>query len=162
MKIKSERDFFSGIMFLALGVAFSWGATTLHVGRPANMGPGYFPLLLGILLASLGAFITFGALVLETEDGDPVGGWAWRPLGLVTLANILFGALIAGVPALGMPPFGLAASVVVLTVVASLAAGGFAWKEVIVLAVALALSCWLVFVVDLGLDLSMWPSFLSH
>jgi hypothetical protein len=126
------------------------------------MGPGYFPLLLGILLASLGAFITFGALVLETEDGDPVGGWAWRPLGLVTLANILFGALIAGVPALGMPPFGLAASVVVLTVVASLAAGGFAWKEVIVLAVALALSCWLVFVVDLGLDLSMWPSFLSH
>jgi hypothetical protein len=157
MKIKSERDFFSGLMFLALGVAFTWGATTLHVGRATNMGPGYFPLLLGILLASLGAFITFGALVLETEKGDPIGAWAWRPLGFVTVANVLFGALIAGVPALGVPPMGLAVSVAALTVVASLAAGRFAWKEVLVLAAGLALSCWLVFVVDLGLDIPMWP-----
>jgi hypothetical protein len=162
MKIKSQRDFFSGLMFLALGIAFSWGATTLHVGRPTNMGPGYFPLVLGIVLASLGAFITFGALVLETEDGDPAGEWAWRPLGFVTLANVLFGASIAGVPALGLPPLGLAVSVAVLTFVASLAAGRLAWKEVVVLAVALAASCWLVFVLDLGLDLSMWPSFTTH
>jgi hypothetical protein len=114
------------------------------------------------VLASLGAFITFGALVLETEDGDPVGEWAWRPLGFVTLANVLFGASIAGVPSLGLPPLGLAVSVAVLTFFASLAAGRLAWKEVVALAVALALSCWLVFVLDLGLDLWMWPSFTTH
>ena len=54
MKIKSQRDFFSGLMFTAVGVAFAWGATTYNVGSGARMGPGYFPLMLGIVLAFIG------------------------------------------------------------------------------------------------------------
>ncbi len=59
MKIKSQKDFFSGLMFMGVGVAFAWGATTYNVGNGARMGPGYFPLLLGILLALIGAAVTF-------------------------------------------------------------------------------------------------------
>lgn len=68
MNIKSQKDFFSGLMFMVLGAAFAWGATKYSIGTGARMGPGYFPLMLGILLAVLGGVITFKALVVETED----------------------------------------------------------------------------------------------
>ncbi len=55
MKIKSQKDFFAGLMFMCVGVAFAWGATTYNVGTGARMGPGYFPLMLGILLALIGS-----------------------------------------------------------------------------------------------------------
>ena len=80
MNIKSQKDFFSGLLFTAVGVAFAWGATKYSVGTAARMGPGYFPLMLGILMAILGGVITFKALVVETEDGDKVGRWALKPL----------------------------------------------------------------------------------
>src|SRR5512144_2585025 len=53
VKIKSQKDFFAGLMFTAVGIAFAWGATTYSVGSGARMGPGYFPLMLGILLGGL-------------------------------------------------------------------------------------------------------------
>ena len=70
MKIKSERDFWSGLMFLVVGIAFAWGATTYSFGSSARPGPGYFPFGLGILLALLGAMVLFKALTIETEDGE--------------------------------------------------------------------------------------------
>ena len=50
MLIKSQADFYSGVMFTAVGGAFAIGATTYNIGDGARMGPGYFPLMLGILL----------------------------------------------------------------------------------------------------------------
>jgi len=91
LKIKSQKDFYSGVMFSAVGVAFAWGATRYTIGEGARMGPGYFPLLLGIILALLGAAISFKALVVETEGGDKIGAWAWKPLGFIIAANLLFG-----------------------------------------------------------------------
>jgi Tripartite tricarboxylate transporter TctB family len=114
MKIKSEKDFYSGLMFFALGIAFAVGAVGYNVRggdkgehgdyHPAiqwvydlalggsQMGPGYFPLMLGIILAVLGAAITFFSLTVETADGDKVGGWAWKPLLCILGANLVFGA----------------------------------------------------------------------
>ena len=63
MKIKSERDFWSGLMFLAIGIAFAWGATTYSFGSSARPGPGYFPFGLGILLAVLGASMVAAGVV---------------------------------------------------------------------------------------------------
>ena len=70
MRIKSQKDFFAGLLFLALGVAFAWGATTYNVGTGARMGPGYFPLMLGVVLAIMGAVEVFKSMVVETESGD--------------------------------------------------------------------------------------------
>ena len=53
MRIKSQKDFFSGLMFAAIGTAFAGGATHYNVGVGARMGPGYFPLLLGVLWGGL-------------------------------------------------------------------------------------------------------------
>ena len=73
MKIKSQKDFFSGLMFTVVGVAFAWGASTYNVGTGARMGPGYFPMMLGFVLAALGGLIMFNAMVVETESGDKIG-----------------------------------------------------------------------------------------
>jgi hypothetical protein len=69
VSIKSQKDFFSGLMFMTVGVSFAWGASSYTIGTGARMGPGYFPLALGVLLTILGAIITFKALVVETVDG---------------------------------------------------------------------------------------------
>ena len=57
MSPRSQQDFFAGLLFTVLGGGFAWGATTYQVGKAASMGPGYFPLLLGIILALMGMAI---------------------------------------------------------------------------------------------------------
>ena len=89
MSIKSQKDFFSGLMFMSVGVAFAWGAGSYSIGTGARMGPGYFPMALGVLLAILGAAITFKALVVGPEDGDKVGAFAWKPLVFIIAANLV-------------------------------------------------------------------------
>lgn len=160
MRIKSQKDFFSGLMFTVVGAAFAWGATNYTIGEGARMGPGYFPLMLGILLAILGAFIMFEALVVETPDGEKIGKWAWKPLCFIIGANLLFGVLLGGLPSLGVPAMGLIVAIYGLTFVASLAGEQFKFKEVLVLATALAIGSYLAFVVLLKLQFPVWPSFI--
>ncbi len=162
MKIKSQKDFLAGLMFTIVGIAFAWGATNYTIGEGARMGPGYFPLVLGILLAVLGLVVTFTALVVETENGDKVGSIAWKPLGFIIGANVLFGVLLAGVPRFGIPAFGLIVAIYGLVFVASLAGDEFKPKEVFVLATALAVLSYLAFVMLLNLQFPVWPSFITR
>lgn len=161
MNIKSQKDFFSGLMFTAVGVAFAWGATKYSLGTGARMGPGYFPMMLGVLMAILGAAITFKALVVETEDGDRVGSWAWKPLLFIIAANLLFGLMLGGLPSIKFPAFGLIAAIYALTVVAAMAGEEFKLKEVLVLATVLAIMSYLAFIVLLKLQFPVWPAFIT-
>lgn len=160
VKIKSQRDFFSGLMFLVVGGGFAWGATTYSVGTGARMGPGYFPLMLGILLAIIGAVIMFKATVVETEDGDKIGKWAWKQIFFIIGANLLFGVLLAGLPSFGIPAMGLIIAIYGLTFVSSLAGSQFNFKEVFILATVLAVGSYVAFVWALALQFPVWPSFI--
>ena len=161
MAIKSQKDFFSGLMFMGVGVAFAWGATTYNVGEGARMGPGYFPLMLGILMAVLGAAITFTSLVVESVGGDKIGKWAWKPLIFVILANLIFGVLLAGLPSLGVPAFGLIVAIYALVFIASVAETGWRVKNTFILATVLAIGSYIAFVVVLKLQFPVWPSFIT-
>ena len=161
MNIKSQKDFFSGLLFTAVGVSFAWGATKYSLGTAARMGPGYFPLMLGILMAILGGVITFKALVVETEDGDKVGRWALKPLFFIISANLLFGLMLGGLPSIKFPAFGLIVGIYALTFVASLAGEEFKFKEVAVLATILAIMSYLAFIVLLKLQFPVWPAFIT-
>ena len=161
MNIKSQKDFFSGLMFTAVGVAFAWGATKYSLGTGARMGPGYFPTMLGVLMVVLGGVITFKAMVVETEDGDKVGTWAWKPLLFIIAANLLFGLMLGGLPSIKFPAFGLIVGIYVLTFVASLAGEEFKFKEVAVLATILAIMSYLAFIVLLKLQFPVWPAFIT-
>ena len=162
MRIKSQRDFWSGLMFMAFGIAFAWGATNYTIGEGARMGPGYFPLMLGILLTIIGLFVTFEALVVETEDGEKVGRWAWKPLFFIIFSNIVFGLCIGGLPRIGLPALGLIVGIYALVFIASLAGEEFKAKEVALLATVLAIGSYLAFVVALKLQFPVWPSFLTR
>jgi predicted outer membrane lipoprotein len=160
VKIKSQKDFFSGLMFLGAGIAFAAGATNYNIGEAARMGPGYFPLVLGILLAGIGAFTIFEALVVETEDGEPIGSIAWKPLFFVIGANVVFGIMLGGLPAVGFPSFGLIVGIYALVFIAALASDEFKFKEVLVLATVLAIGSYVAFVWLLNLQFPVWPSFI--
>ncbi len=161
MKIKSQTDFFAGAMFSAMGVAFAWGATNYNIGEGARMGPGYFPLMLGILLAALGGVVIFGALALDTPDGDKIGSIAWKPLAYIIGANLLFGILLGGLPRFGLPAMGLMLAIYGVTFVASMAGEEFDFKEVFILSTVLAITSYLAFIVLLKLQFPVWPSFIS-
>jgi Tripartite tricarboxylate transporter TctB family len=151
MKIKSERDFWSGLMFLVVGIAFAWGATTYNFGSSARPGPGYFPFGLGVILALLGAFILFEALTIETEDGEKVGAFAWKPLVVILASVALFGLIL--------PRVGLLISLPVLILLSSWASDEFSWKASVINAVVLTVGSWLVFVKGLGLTIPVLPVF---
>ena len=161
MNIKSQKDFIAGLMFMGVGVAFAWGATTYNVGSGARMGPGYFPLMLGVLMAVLGTAITFKALVVETVGGDKIGKWAWKPLFFIIAANVMFGVLLAGVPALKIPAFGLIVAIYAVTFIASMAETGWKMKNTFILATVLAIGSYLAFVMALKLQFPVWPAFIT-
>ncbi len=161
MNIKSQKDFFAGLMFMGVGVAFAWGATTYNVGTGARMGPGYFPLMLGIMLALIGVVITFKALVVETVGGDKIGKWAWKPLFYIIAANVVFGMLLAGLPAINFPAFGMIVAIYALTFIASIAEPGWKFKTTFILATVLAIGSYLAFVLALKLQFPVWPSFIT-
>jgi len=159
--IKSEKDFYSGLMFTVVGGAFAIGATTYNIGTGARMGPGYFPLLLGIILAVLGAMIMFKGVVSKAETGDKLGSMAWKPLLYIIGANVLFGILLGGLPKLGIPAMGLIAAIYGLTILASMAGEKFKLREVLILATLLAFISYGAFVKLLNLQFQVWPAFIT-
>lgn len=161
MLLKSQKDVFAGLLFMVVGGGFAVGATTYTVGTAARMGPGYFPLMLGLILAAMGAVIVLRAFIHGPPGGDPIGAWAFRPLLLVLSANVAFGALLVGVPALGIPGFGLVVAIFALVIIASLAGKPFSLKEALVLSAVLSAGSYVAFVYVLALQFPVWPTFIT-
>ncbi len=153
MKIKSQKDFWSGLMFVAVGIGFAWGATNYNFGSSARPGPGFFPLGLGLLMAILGGVVLFKALVVETEDGDPIGPWAFRPL-LILMASVgLFGYTL--------PLLGMAVALPIMIVMCSLAGDEFHWKDALISVVVLTAGSWAISIYGLKLVIPLWPKFIT-
>jgi len=150
LKIKSQRDFWSGLMFVVVGVVFAVGATNYPLGASARPGPGYFPLMLSVIMAILGAIVLFKSLTIETEGGDPIGSIAWKPLLVIVAAITVFG--------IALPRLGLIITVPILIVMTSLAGDEFHWKGVVAAAVVLTVGAWAIFVLGLKLTIPMWPT----
>jgi hypothetical protein len=149
MKIKSQRDFWSGFLFVAIGIAFAWGSTEYSFGSSARPGPAYFPFGLGVLLALLGGMVLFKALTIESADGDPIGAIAWRPLIIITAAICVFGLML--------PRLGLVLTLPVVIVLAASAGDEFKLKEALLNSVLLTFMSWVIFVWGLRLVIPVWP-----
>ena len=146
MRIRSPKDFWAGLIFVAIGSGFILLAQQYRLGDLHRMGPAMFPTLVGALLVALGAVIALRSLVLE---GEPVPRLYARPIGISLVAIVLFG--------IALQWLGLVAAVAVLVLV-----GGFAAREVrplenLALAAAMVVFSVAVFVWLLGLPLPLWP-----
>jgi len=157
--IKSEEDFFAGVLFAAVGLAFAIGATNYNIGTGARMGPGYFPLGLGVILTILGGIIMLKGIA--SKETVKMGKVALRPLFCIIGANVLFGILLGGLPKLGIPAMGLIVGIYGLTLVASLADKQFRLKSVLMLATILAIISYGAFVKLLNLQFQIWPAFIT-
>jgi Tripartite tricarboxylate transporter TctB family len=150
LKIKSQKDFWSGLMFVVCGIAFAWGATNYSFGASARPGPGYFPFGLGLLMAMLGAVVLFKALTIEVEGGDPIGSWAWKPLLIITVSVASFGWVL--------PNLGMVIALPILVVIAALAGEEFHWRDALINAVVLTIGSWVIFIWGLKLTIPLWPT----
>ena len=152
MKIKSPKDFWAGLMFLGFGVFFmAWALAFYQMGSAVRMGPAYFPVVLGGLLALLGLVVLLGALAMR---GPKVPTFHFRPLILITLACVAYGYL--------MKPLGLLLATAVLVFVSAFGGHEFRWKEVTILCVALIAFSVLVFVKGLTLPFPICPQFIDN
>ena len=147
MRIRAPKDFWAGVMFCGFAAVALLAARGYALGSAGKMGPGYFPLLLGIVLAGLGLLLVGRSLVI---DGEPVPRLHLLPIAVIAFAVALFGLIIE--------PLGLVVTLAILTIVTAWAGPEFRLLESAVLAVALIAFSIGVFVYLLGLPLALWPS----
>src|SRR6185503_3366985 len=87
MHIRAPKDFWSGVMFLGFAAVTILAARGYSLGSAGRMGPGYFPLMLGIVLAGLGAVLTARSFAI---DGERIADLHWLPLAIMVVAVCLF------------------------------------------------------------------------
>ncbi len=154
MKIKSQKDFWSGLMFITVGIAFAWGSTGYTMGASARPGPGFFPFGLGVLMALLGGLVLFKALTIEVEGGGAIGRWAWKPLLVIAGAVFIFGW--------GIPHLGLFVALPLLVVGSALAGSEFRWRDALASCIVLTAGSWFIFIWGLKLTIPLLPAFLGR
>lgn len=135
------KEIVAGLLFCFIGLFFSITAwLTLPIGQAFSMGPGYFPLILGLILTALGmAIVAVGA----KKPIAGLGSIGWRGALLVMLSIVFFGATIRG---LGFGP-----SLFVTLLLSSAASGLLAWKSALILSSLLTIFCVGIFIYALGL-----------
>lgn len=92
MSIADPRQFVSALIWLALGIATTFGSFNYTLGTATRMGPGYFPLCLGILLIVLGLVSLQRALRIPARDS--IGDLKLVPLFFITASVVAFGFLV--------------------------------------------------------------------
>jgi len=144
---RATKNFVAGLMFIMfglLGVLLSW---PLDSGTPSDMGPGYFPRGVCILLILLGGALSASDLM---QEGERIEGWAWKPLILVTLSSLVFAFLLQ--------PVGLVGTLVARTVLASAASTLLRPVALTVLTAVMILTNVGIFVFALKMPIPLWPS----
>jgi len=148
--IRHPKDFWAGVLFIAFGTA----AVTLGAGYPlgtaARMGPGYFPRVLGMLLIGMGLILALRALKLT---GAPLAMRNVKPLVIVLASVLVFG--------LTATRLGVVAATMLLILISSTADHEYRWKEALVSSLVLAALTVAAFIWGLGVQLPVWPPFLT-
>ena len=152
MQLRNKQDFWSGVMFVILGVGFALGATNYSMGTAARMGPGYFPFWLGVCLAVLGAYVALSALKESSEENE-VGKFDFWILFVIVGSVVLTGSV--------MNFLGVYVSVFLLVFLSSFASHEFNWKVAAIVGICLVVFVWGAFIKGLGLVFPLWPTFLG-
>ena len=133
-------DVIGGTLLILFGVWFAWYAQEEYsLGTLRRMGPGFFPTVLGVLVAAMGLLLLVPALFRRGDMPRP----AYRPLVTILVAGLAFAFLVE--------PLGMVPATVALVAIAAVAeAKVHVWRTVI-LAVALSIMAVTVFSWGLGI-----------
>jgi len=151
MRIRNPRDFWAGAIYLALAAVVIWVGRNYQQGSSARMGPGYFPVVLGSILALFGIASMVRSFI---RPGEAIAPIAWKPLILVLGSIVLFGLLL--------DRLGLLIALPCLIVVSALASrNSRADVTSIVAMIGLVAFCALVFVKGLGVPMPLVGTWLG-
>jgi hypothetical protein len=140
--IRSTKDFWTGLIYFFFGSSAILIARDYGMGTALRMGPGYFPTVLGVLLALIGIISLVRSFI---ATGSPIGGLAFKGLLLVVGSTLVFGFIVRGA--------GLAVALPVLVIMSAYASVRFRWGPSLAVAAGLTLFCVLVFLKGLGVPL---------
>jgi len=151
-RIRRCRDFWTGILFIMIGGAFTYLANSYDIGVPEHMGPGFFPTMLGIILGIVG-FSTVISSLIHIRDERIVDRIDMYVMFMI-LGSIATFAMM-------LPWFGLVLSIILLIATSSCACRETKWKETLIAVIILLSLTWIVFVKFLNIQIPIWPTFLT-
>jgi hypothetical protein len=151
MVSRNPKDFWTGIIYIAFGVAALYIARDYGWGTPRKMGPAFFPGMLSVLLIVIGIISLVRSFV---RPGTPIGRFTIKGVLMVTGATVLFGLIVRGA--------GLLIAMPVLVIVSAYASHKFSWRTSIMMAIVLTASCILVFLKGLGIPLPILGSWFGN
>ena len=153
MRIRNQRDFWAGVLFIVTGLIFMVLSRQYNVGTSAKMGPGYFPMMLGGLMAVLGVMVVIPS-VLKSAEVLKITKIEPRMVLLVLVAVAVY--------AFALPKLGFIVALFALIVISSIASHEFNLKTTLISSVVLLVFSWLVFVKGLELQFPFLPTFLTN
>ena len=145
--MQDKTEFLSGLLLVGFGSGALLIARNYRIGTAFRMGPGYFPVVLALLLIAIGIVVALSAF--RSGEGK-VPRVAWRPLFVVTGATALFGLIINGA--------GLLLTTLALVVASRFARPGYPWLETAILSVALSALCAGIFHFGLRIQMPLLPT----
>ena len=148
--IRSPKDFYAGLLFMAIGLADLVIVRSYPLGTSSRMGPGYFPRILGMLLLGLGTLLSLRGF---RSGGEAMSRWHWRPLTIVLLSVLVWGLTAQGL--------GLVVASLALVFMSSVASDEFRWREAVLSGAIQAAAMAALFIYGLGVPLPVWPVFLG-
>ena len=140
MKLPDSKDFWSGLMLIAIGAVAVFIARDYPFGTALRMGAGFFPVVLGVVLMLFGMYFVVRGI---RSSNKIEGNWSLRALVVLPLAFVAFGVL--------MEHAGFVPAMLALTVGSAAAGREFRIGEVLALSVVLTGLCVALFIWALGL-----------
>lgn len=141
---RNPKDLWTGILFIAVGIAAIFFVREHSIGKAMSMGPAYFPTMLGVLQILIGI-----ALLVRSffRSGLPIGRLALGKMALVLGAIMLFGLLLRGM--------GLIVAIIIIVILSAYASEKFRWLSALGLAVGIAIGSAIIFAVLLGIPIPL-------
>ena len=147
-KIPNPQNFWSGVLFIVIGLGYAYMARSYALGTVIEMGAGFFPFYLGMIMTGLGSLLVLFSL---KTSGEAVGRFHWKPILWIIGSITVFGFLL--------DIFGVVITGLLLVIGVSLGGSEFRWKHAVILAVVLVAFCVLVFGFGLKLPIPVCPDF---
>jgi len=153
MRIRNQRDFWAGVLFIVTGLVFMVLSRQYNVGTSAKMGPGYFPMALGGLMALLGLMVLIPSVLSKAEE---------LKITKIEPRMVLLVLVAVAVYAFALPKLGFIVALFALILISSIASHEFNLKTTLISSVVLLVFSWLVFVKGLELQFPFLPTFLTN
>lgn len=141
------KEILSGVLMIAFAAFFAWIVLRpggLSLGSARSMGPGYFPLMVAMLLGALGLLLVIHGFARGTDSITLV---PLRSFFLILVAPVVFALLVR--------PFGFVIGVATMLMIASWASYRMTWQWSIYITVGMTIFSTVLFMYLLKMPVTL-------